>query len=342
MQENQPLVSVIMPVYNAEKYLSEAIESIVNQNYQNWELLIVDDGSKDRSISIVESYTKKDSRIRLYINDSGEHGPGIARNYGMERIRGKYTYFIDADDWIEKELLQDTVTLAEKTNADIVPFGFVIENNGRKIIKSLLPCGDFEYPDFKKHANEIVRGTWSECHELIRSELLHDVRHNKYRTCEDICFQLDLLCKVRKVCGIDKEYYHYRIVKDSISHTDKWDDLFIEMSITVWNKEKKFLEYCGLNDDSQIMKTTAIERYTGCLYWLCEGKCRLSLREKYKYIKTIANLMDIKKYKHKYDCNEYSGMRKIAKILVKYNFEIGMILLGTVYFKIIGNKKRNI
>ena len=133
MNENQPLVSIIMPVYNCERILSESIESVISQSYKNWELLIVDDGSKDKSVSIIESYARKDSRIRLFKNETEEHGPGIARNYGIERISGKYTYFIDADDWIEKELLQDTVSLAEKTDADIVPFGFVIEENGKQI-----------------------------------------------------------------------------------------------------------------------------------------------------------------------------------------------------------------
>lgn len=332
MYENQPLVSIIMPVYNCEKFLSEAIDSVIAQSYQNWELIIVDDGSTDKSISIIEAYVEKDGRIRLYKNQSEEHGPGIARNYGMERISGKYTYFIDADDWIEKDLLQDTVTLAERTDADIVPFGFIIEENGKKIKKSLRPCGNFEFQDFKNHANEITRGTWSECHELIRSELLQDVRHNKYKTGEDICFQMDLLCNVRKVCGIDKEYYHYRVVNNSISHTDKWDDLFIEKSIAVWEKERKFLEHCGLNEDSQIMKNTAIERYTGYIYWLCK-QCPLSLTGKYKQIKYIANMIEIKKFKSKFDCSDYSGIRKIAKLLVKYDLEMVMIIMGTVYYK---------
>ena len=330
MNENQPLVSVIMPVYNCERFLTEAIESVISQSYQNWELLIVDDGSKDKSVPIIESYVEKDSRIRLYKNESGEHGPGIARNYGMEHISGKYTYFIDSDDWIEKDLLQDTVTLAEKTNADIVPFGFVIEDNGKQIKKPLKPCGIFEFQDFKSIANEIVRGTWSECHELIRSDLLQNVRHNKYKTCEDICFQMDLLCNVRKVCGIDREYYHYRVVQGSISHRDTWDDEFLETAIAVWEKERKFFEYCGLAENSQFMKNAAIERYTGCLYWLCKGKCPLSLSEKYKQIKYIGNNMNIKKYKNKYDCSSYSGMRKIAKLLVKYNMEVLIILLETI------------
>lgn len=334
MHKNQPLVSVIMPVYNCEKYLKESIESVISQSYKNWELLIVDDGSKDKSISIIESYMEKDRRIRLYKNESEEHGPGIARNYGIEQIQGKYTYFIDADDWIEKDLLQDTVAIAEKIEADIVPFGFVIEDNGKKIKKPLKPCGNYEFKDFKNIANEIIRGTWSECHELIRSELLKNVRHNKYKTCEDICFQMDLLCKVKRVYGIDKEYYHYRVVKDSISHDGKWDDLFTEMSITVWDKERRFLEYCGLNEKSQIMKNTAIERYTGCLYWLCKKKCPLSLIEKYKQIKYIGNMMEIKKFKSNYDCTRYSSMKKIVKMFVKYNLEIVMVLMGTLYFEI--------
>ena len=340
MCENQPLVSIIMPVYNCEKYLSESIGSVIAQSYKNWELLIVDDGSTDKSVSIIQSYVEKDSRIRFYKNESGEHGPGIARNCGIERISGKYTYFIDADDWIEKDLLQDTVALAEKTNADIVPFGFIIEDNGEKIKKPLKPCGNYEFQDFKKIANEIVRGTWSECNELIRTDVLQNVRQNKCKTCEDICFQLDLLCNVKRVCGIDKEYYHYRIVNDSVSHNSKWDDNFFELSITLWNKEREFLEYCGLDKDSQIMKNTLIERYTGYLYWLCQRKCPLSLIEKYALIKDIGNRIEIKQYKTKYDCTRYPGMRRIAKILVKYDLEWLMILIGTLFLKIL--KKREI
>ena len=297
MQKNQPLVSIIMPVYNCEKYLKESIESVISQTYKNWELLIVDDGSRDNSVSIIEAYVKKDSRIRLYKNESEEHGPGVARNCGIELISGKYTYFIDSDDWIEKDLLQDTVSLAEETDADIVPFGYIIEDDGEKIKKPLSPCGNYEFQDFKNIANEIVRGTWSECHELIKSELLQDVRHNKYKTGEDICFQMDLLCNVRKVCGIDREYYHYRAVTGSISHTDKWDEVFMESNIAVWGKERKFLEYCGLNEDSQIMKNTAIERYTWCMYCLCKKECSLTLVKKCRQIKYVANRMNINKYK---------------------------------------------
>ena len=336
MNDNMPLVSIIMPVYNGERFLSEAIESVISQSYENWELLIIDDGSEDNSINIIKAYSEKDSRIRLYINDSGEHGPGIARNYGIERISGKYAYFIDADDWIEKDLLEDTVALAEETEADIVPFGFVIEDSGKRIKKTLKPCGDFVFEDFKGFGNEIVRGTWSECHELIKSEIIKTVRHNKYRTCEDICFQMDLLCNFKKVCGIDREYYHYRVVNDSLSHNSDWDAAFKEKSIVLWESERKFLEYCGLDKDSQTMKNTAIERYVGYIYFLCEKKCRLSLKEKHRLIRDIESAMNMEDYKSGFDCTRYSFARRIIKYLVIHNMELVLLLIGTLYFKIFG------
>ena len=158
------------------------------------------------------------------------------------------------------------------------------------------------------------------------------MRHNHYKTGEDICFQMDLLCHVRTACGIDKEYYHYRVVKGSISHTGSWDHMFAEISIGIWNKEKAFLEYCGLSEDSQIMKNSAIERYTGCIYSLCQRDCSLSFTEKCRQIKYIGDAMDIRIFKNNFDCSKYSGLKKIAKLLVKYGFEMIMIIMGTFYF----------
>ena len=321
-----------MPVYNAEKYLGEAIASVLRQTYADFELLLVNDRSTDRSKEICMEYAKKDDRIVLLENDSELHGPGPTRNIGLDHATGKYIYFVDADDWIEEDLLHDTVTLAEQTGAAIVPFGYIIEDNGKQIRKPLMPCGHFTYPDFKNIANEILRGTWAECHELIRSSVLENVRHPAYRSGEDICFQMDLLCHVRNVCGIDKEYYHYRVVKGSISHTGSWDHMFAEISIGIWNKEKAFLEYCGLSEDSQIMKNSAIERYTGCIYSLCQRDCSLSFTEKCRQIKYIGDAMDIRIFKNNFDCSKYSGLKKIAKLLVKYGFEMIMIIMGTFYF----------
>ena len=99
-------VSVILPVYNAEKYLNEAIESILKQTYTDFELLLINDQSTDNSKAICEEYSKKDNRIILLENNSEIHGPGPTRNIGLDNVTGEFIYFMDADDWIDECLLK--------------------------------------------------------------------------------------------------------------------------------------------------------------------------------------------------------------------------------------------
>ena len=122
-------VSVIMPIYNAEKYLSEAIESVLNQTYTDFELLLINDKSTDNSKEICKKYNKKDSRIVLLENNSESHGPGPTRNIGLDYATGEYIYFMDADDWIDISLLQYAVNRMRETNADIVQFGVIYERS---------------------------------------------------------------------------------------------------------------------------------------------------------------------------------------------------------------------
>lgn len=324
----EPLVSIIMPVYNCQKYLSEAIESVLGQTYSNWELLIVDDCSTDSGFLIAESYAKKDNRIQVFQNDSGEHGPGSTRNYGLNRIKGKYTYFIDSDDWIDKELLKDAVSIAEESDADIVPFGYYIEKKGSTMKKPLFPCGNYEYEDLKEHAYQILRGTWSECHELIKSDLLKETRHNAFKTGEDICFQMDVLCKVKKVCGINKEYYHYRVLQSSISHNMEWQKNLADINIEIWNKERKFLEYCGLDETSMIMKKAAMERYLWDIYCVCEPRCPFTIKQKFAHVNYVKDNMKIRKLKQNYRC------KKIEHFLVKWNQEKVLVIAGSFLLKL--------
>lgn len=327
-----PLVSIIMPVYNCEKYLACAIDSVLAQTYSNWELIIVDDNSTDNSYQIEQSYARKDARIHIVKNTSNTHGPGIARNLGMNHITGKYTYFIDSDDWIEQDLLSDTISLAEETDADIVPFGFCIEDNGSTVRMPLKPCGNFNLSTLADSAHEILRGTWSECHELIRSSLLTNIRHNNLLTGEDICFQMDLLCTVQKVSGINKEYYHYRVVGNSLSH--KWQKSLTWDNIELWKHEKNFLKHCNLSESSQIMKNAAIERYIWTIYCICMSNCPLSFKEKCKEVKFVGQQMSIQKYKKHYNCSQYHCTEKVKRLFVKYNLETLLILFGSLLIRL--------
>ena len=118
-------ISVIMPVYNVEKFVGKAIESIQNQTLKEIEFLIVDDGTPDRSGEICDAYAQNDSRIRVFHKENG--GAPSARNLAIEAAKGKYMYFMDSDDWAEPTMLEDMYRLAEEHQAQLVVAGFFIE-----------------------------------------------------------------------------------------------------------------------------------------------------------------------------------------------------------------------
>ena len=119
MEDNKRMVSIIMPVYNSEKFVSEAIESVLNQSYKNWELLIVNDGSTDQSPKIINDYAEKDSRIKVFHRNN--QGVSMARNFALDRICGEYVTFIDSDDvYLINRLERLLQVFAQYKDCDIV------------------------------------------------------------------------------------------------------------------------------------------------------------------------------------------------------------------------------
>lgn len=122
------LITIIIPVYNVEKYLRECIDSVIAQTYKNLEIILVDDGSIDKSGEICDEYSKKDSRIRVIHKKNG--GLSDARNVALDIAKGEYIGFIDSDDYIEKDMFETLYKLAEKYHAEISSISFykILEN----------------------------------------------------------------------------------------------------------------------------------------------------------------------------------------------------------------------
>ena len=118
--EQNSLVSVVMPVYNVEKYLAEAVDSVLRQTYDAWELILVDDGSTDTSGEMCDSYANKDCRIRAIHQDNA--GLSGARNTGMANAKGEYLLFVDSDDYISNTALQDMIETTREEKADYILF----------------------------------------------------------------------------------------------------------------------------------------------------------------------------------------------------------------------------
>lgn len=123
----QPLISVIIPVYGVEKYIAQCLDSIINQTYKNLEIIVVNDGTKDRSAEIAKEYATKDSRIKVYDFQNG--GLSVARNRGLEIATGDYISYIDSDDWLDTKMYETLLEAAMKNDADMVKCG-IIETNG--------------------------------------------------------------------------------------------------------------------------------------------------------------------------------------------------------------------
>ena len=121
-----PKISVILPVYNVEQYIAKSIHSVLNQSYIDFELIVVIDGSKDNSEVIAREFEKTDLRVKVYTKPNG--GLSDARNYGLNVATGEFIYFLDSDDWIEPNLLEDNIKILEDKNLDFIVFGFYQDN----------------------------------------------------------------------------------------------------------------------------------------------------------------------------------------------------------------------
>ena len=132
MQTN-PKISIIVPIYNVEKFLPRCLDSLLAQTFPDFELLLIDDGSKDRSGDICDKYALKDQRIRVFHKENG--GVASARQLGVDEARGEYSIHADGDDWVEPDMLQCFYDKAKETNADIVIADYYLQINNQQIYK---------------------------------------------------------------------------------------------------------------------------------------------------------------------------------------------------------------
>ncbi|WP_161522471.1 glycosyltransferase [Caldibacillus thermoamylovorans] len=250
-----PKVSIIVPLYKAESNLKQCIDSILSQTIRDFELILVNDGSPDRSGDIAEEYKSKDSRV-IVIHQSNQ-GVAKARNTGIHSANGEYIGFVDADDWIESNMYFEMYNMAKSSSADIVICGYVKGNNS-KINEEQPPLNDGIYYS-KDIVNKIITpmvGTieknlvsWkyrvmgSVWRNIFKKELLID--HNLYFNkdlsySEDLIFCIESLLKSKKIAVINRPFYHYRISERSLSNGYR-NDLF-ENLLVVDNNIRKLLD----------------------------------------------------------------------------------------------------
>ena len=211
------MVSIIVPVYNIERYIQKCVDSILAQSYQSFELILVNDGSTDYSGKICDAYEAIDSRIKVVHKPNG--GLTSARNAGLSVARGEWIMHVDGDDWINHDMLKEMLYVAEKTSADVIigNLRFVYEENNYWDYK----MNDWS-EDKKDSLNKYISGGWTCVCGSMAKKYLYD----KYNLrspegisyCEDFHLAVRLCYYSDKVVHINKSYYNYRQQPLSIVH----------------------------------------------------------------------------------------------------------------------------
>lgn len=234
-----PKISVIVPVYNAEKYLNECVDSILAQTLQDIEVILVDDGSTDNSPAICDEYAEKDSRVVVIHKENG--GVSAARNAGLDVVKGEYVAFVDSDDYIDTEMYEKMFEQITEYNCDVVMCDCIKEYaTGRELYTHNVRGGFYSsnqlkteyYPHLLIMENVEYPATISNWLLLFKREYAKKVRYLEgVRYSEDLLFGAKLMYLVESFYYMKGQaYYHYRINFQSATHKfvpDKWDDYLL-------------------------------------------------------------------------------------------------------------------
>ena len=262
-------ISIVVPVYNAETTLKSCIDSVVNQSYDEWELWLINDGSRDSSGEICDEYCRSDARIQV-IHKQNE-GVSVARNTGIEKAQGEYILFLDSDDYLEKDALRKVVDATNRFCADVVIFGFYYHFSESNIFKSntlskeFVGTNDqFVFDVFREaFGKELLNPPWN---KLVKRELLlhENIQFvSEFSICEDMIFTIEILEKSERIIFLETPLYHY-IYKQGSNLVNKFHSNYFEALSFYIARAKEYLvkhhadkEKMGLLDTFYINQTIA-------------------------------------------------------------------------------------
>lgn len=281
-------VTVIIPVYNTEMYLSECIDSVINQTYNKLQIILVDDGSKDSSGQICDHYQKKDSRIQVIHQKNA--GVSFARNTGLNYATGDYVTFVDCDDILNKRMIEMLVEVATQNSLDVMAISLSRS-------KSVLGKAEIN----KVWLNNFDTITDEEFSNLLRQEILSGILGKLYKCKfikdkrfrlgqqwgEDLCFNLMLLEMKPKIGYSDVSLYYYRTTQGSLSvgfKKNKYNDF-------IYTYKKLFSYICGKSFQSDLaMKVFDKRIATDWVWWIEQIK---NAPDSYR-IRELLSLLNIK------------------------------------------------
>ena len=288
---NQNLLSIITPVYQVEQYLPQCLDSILAQTYPHWELILVDDGSKDRSGEICEEYAKKDGRIRVIHTEN--RGAGAARNTGFAHATGEYVVFVDSDDYISENMIERLYMTIHKSKYDLVVCNFLRAYPDGK--------NDFttQFPDMEISGREVLAhwktqknyGLWTvPWSKIIRKSILDQVKFPEGKYFEDEFFSDQLFLRCDRVRVIPDSLYVNRVRTSSTMNSQKTRN-YLDLIDAFQARIELYLEQSLPVDEVYKILIYLLEPYSKCASARFQGQDRERLRQARAFIRKTSWLL---------------------------------------------------
>ena len=312
--------SVIMPVYNVEKYLDKSIESLLKQTYKNFELLIINDGSKDKSQEIIEKYSSENSCIKSFIKENG--GLSDARNYGLDRAQGEYIIFIDSDDYVEENYLECVNSKIEKNKIDLLINGYFVDyvdENEQLIEQKIVKPNEkmFNRGESRVNINDfsILGYAWN---KVYRSEI---IRKNKLYFKEGISYVEDIMFNSEYIKKCDSVYFYNECFNHYIQRTREtlgkkyYENIFElnEMSDKALTEILKFLNY----NECEITNIISEKKFNNTS-WVIEIIVSQKEKDKYWKIEKIKKQLELYNKQN----NKYINTKNLKSIIISFLYNI--------------------
>ena len=326
-----PIVSIIMPVYNVEKYIEKSIQSVLSQTFGDFELLIINDGTPDDSIVIAEKFI--DQRIKILHKPNG--GLSDARNFGMQHTTGEYIYFIDSDDWIDPNLLEVCVTALHKFKTDFVIFGYHLDNEnleGNLITSTSKNHVEMLFSKKEKNLNidaetlALMGYAWNKMYKTSFVKENNLQFEKGVSLVEDILFNAKVYEVSDKILFINYALYHY-INRPATSLIKT----FHKNSFELYLKKNQALHYflnawqmpqAHLNS---VLASGIINGIRYCVNNMFAYKNNLSFWDKIKYLKMMLHHPETQKFVYFYEVETNND--KLYKRLIQYKATFALYLL---------------
>ena len=342
----QAEVSVIIPVYNSEKYLPECIESIRRQNFQNIEILLVDDGSTDRSSDICDVFANKDQRIKVIHKKNG--GVSAARNTGIDAARGKYLIFVDSDDYLDTECIQtlyDAISKEDIIDCVFCGLRYVYEETNQKTEYLLPEVTIRSEKEFNKYYLKIRQkfGFYTACAKIYKKKIIeqYNVRFNeKLAVFEDGTFTWNYLERCNVFSCVEKAMYNYRQYS-SESLLKRFNENAPD-ALQIKFKEEEYLRN-RLQDEN--LKSYYLDFFEA---WFAQaeqiyGRFEGSNQQRLEKLKILAKLSCLKLTLNYVDTSQLSVKRKMIVFFLKHRqYKALHILFRMRYTEKNGESKENI